>query len=154
MNRITGYLSIAALLALASTIVLAANPISIENAWARAVPPNMKNSAAFMLLKNTSDEARAAVSASSNVSDRTELHSHTNDNGVMRMRQVERIDIPAGGSAVLEPGGYHVMLIGLRQPLAPGDEIAIELTFDDGSTERANVPVQKMAGGGHHHHHH
>jgi copper(I)-binding protein len=94
------------------------------------------------------------VGARSDAAATVELHTHINDDGVMRMRQVEDIAIPAGGETVLQPGGLHLMLIGLHQPLQPGDSLTLELEFDDGSTRSLTVPVRKIEMGqmGHHHH--
>ena len=62
----------------------------------------------------------------------------------MQMRQVEKIDIPAGSATKLEPGGLHVMLIGLVQDLKPGDEVSITLTFEDGSKTTIVAPVRNL----------
>jgi len=120
--------------------------IHVSDAYARAVPPSAPNSAAFMVLHNHSGAERHLVSAKSNVSKVTELHNHINDNGVMRMRQVPRITIPAGGSTELKPGGLHVMMIGLTQPLKAGDKVNLQLKFDDGSEQQLNVTAKKMMG--------
>jgi len=141
----TQYRLIAALLfglSCASAVLAAdAQPISVENPYARAVPPTARNSGAFMLIRNNSDQDRKVVSAKSDVSEITELHNHIHDNGVMRMRRVDAIDVPAHGSVELKPGSYHVMLINLKQPLKPQDPVHIDLTLDDGST----VPVDLQA---------
>jgi len=134
--------------------------IEVVNAYARAVPPSAPNSAAFMLIHNHSDAERHLVSAESDVSEVTELHNHINDNGVMRMRQVPRITVPAKGSVELKPGSYHVMLIGLKNPLKEGDQVNLKLNFDDGSQQQMAVNAKKMMHkmmnhkhGDHHQHH-
>ena len=141
----TQYRLIAALLfglSCASAVLAAeTQPITVENPYARAVPPTARNSGAFMLIRNDSDQDRKVVAAKSDVSEITELHNHIHDNGVMRMRRVDAIDVPAHGSVALEPGSYHVMLINLKQPLKPQDPVHIDLTLDDGST----VPVDLQA---------
>jgi copper(I)-binding protein len=115
--------------------------ITVENPYARAVPPTARNSGAFMVIRNNSDQDRKVVDARSDVSEVTELHNHIHDNGVMRMRRVDFIDVPAHASVELKPGSYHVMLINLKQPLKPHDPVHIDLTLDDGST----VPVDLQA---------
>ena len=124
----------------------------IDGAYARAVPPTAKNSGAFMLIENRGEQDRRLVDAVSDVSNVTELHTHLNDNGVMRMRKVPFIEVPAGGSVKLQPGSYHVMLIGLKKPLNDGDPVNITLTFDDGSQQTVKLQARKMMGGGHMHH--
>ncbi len=106
----------------------------VQDAYARAVPPGMSNSAVFMRIHNPSEEAITLVGATSPVAEVVELHTHEQDAGVMKMRRVERIEIPPQDEAVLEPGGLHLMLINLRQPLAAGDPVALELEFADGRT--------------------
>ena len=135
---------------------LAAEQVRLVDPYARAVPPGQPNSALFLTLENAGGEDRALVSVQSPVAERVELHNHIDDGGIMRMRRVSRIDIPAGGSAVLKPGGYHVMLIGLERQLKSGEEIPVELRFDDGSGLAVTVPVRgimEMMGHDHHHHH-
>ena len=118
-----------------------------EEAYIRLLPPTQKVTGAFMVLKNHSAENRAVVSAQSDVSASMELHTHVHDNGVMRMRQVEKIDVPAQGEAVLKPGGLHMMLIGLKQPLTLGQIVDIKLSFDDGSSDVIQAEVKKILSG-------
>jgi len=127
-------------------MVWAAGPaaVTVGDAYARAVPPGQPNSGVFMTLTNDSTQARALVAARSPAAETVELHTHTNDGGVMRMRKIERIEIPAGGSVQLKPGGLHVMLIGLNGDLPPGGTVALELSFDDGSRTQVQAPVRTI----------
>lgn len=122
----------------------AADGITVENPFARAVPPGQPNSASFMTLVNSSDVDHSVKSAASPVAATVELHTHTNNNGVMEMRQVEQIDIPAKGRVELKPGGLHIMLIGLKQDMKVGENAPITLTFEDGSTTMTNAPIQEI----------
>lgn len=122
----------------------AAESVSVDSPYARAVPPGQKVSAAFMGLKNGSDTGHALVAAESPVAMMVELHEHTMQDGMMAMREVEKIDLPAGASVSLQPGGLHVMLMGLKRQLKPGEQIEITLVFDDGSKSKLEVPVQKI----------
>ena len=135
----------AGLLALAP-LVWAAGPaaVTVGDPYARAVPPGQPNSGVFMTLRNASTQPRALVAAQSPAAKTVELHTHTNDGGVMRMRKIERIEIPAEGSVQLKPGGLHVMLIGLNGDLAPGGTVALELSFDDGSKAQVQAPVRTI----------
>lgn len=125
---------------------LHAAPVDVSGAYVRSVPPGHPNSAAFMVLKNTSDQDRALVNAKSSISKVVELHTHRKEGGMMRMRRIKQIDIKAGGETVLKPGGLHVMFIGLKQAVNPGDEVDLELVFDDGSKIKLMVPVKVVAG--------
>lgn len=120
--------------------------VDVVQPYVRAVPPGHPNSAAFMVLKNTSEQDRALVNAHSNVSKVVELHTHKKEGGMMRMRRVKQIDIKAGSETVLKPGGLHVMFIGLKQQLKAGDKVELELEFDDGATIKLTVPVKVVAG--------
>jgi len=157
-NALTGLL-FASLLPLTSVSVAGDSGVSVENPYARAVPPTARNSGAFMLIRNTSDEPRKVVDAKSDVSNVTELHDHIHDNGVMRMRRVEAIAVPAGGSVELKPGSYHVMLIDLKAPLKADDPVHIDLTLDDGTVLPIDLKARSVMGnmgnmGGMHHKHH
>jgi copper(I)-binding protein len=140
--------------ALALTAMGASAEVTIENPYARAVPPGQMNSASFMVLKNTDEKDVTLTSGSSSVAKTVELHNHINEDGIMKMRQVDGINIPALGKASLQPGGYHIMFIGLKQDLIEGQEIDLELEFSDGSNQKLVLPVKKVMTGmkGHHHH--
>lgn len=118
--------------------------LSINDPYVNLVPPNSQVSAAFMVIKNAGSTDRKLVKAESPVAKTVELHSHTNENGVMKMREVKSIDIKANGQAELKPGGYHIMLINIRQALKEGDAIPIALSFDDGSKQQIEAPVRKV----------
>ena len=96
-----------------------------------------------MVLKNDGGKDAKLVRAENSVSKITELHTHLNEGGVMKMRQVPAIDIKAKGEAVLRPGGFHVMMIDLKTPLKDGDKVAITLGFEDGSSKQIEAPVKK-----------
>jgi copper(I)-binding protein len=138
--------SLSALLLLASSSLLAESSISVSEPYVRAVPPGTPNSAAFMTLTNKGSSDNALVSATSPASKVVELHTHTMDNGMMKMRQVEKIDLPVGKSAVLEPGGLHVMLIGLTGDLKPGEQVDLTLKFADGSEQQIKAPIKSLMG--------
>jgi len=139
MTRMTTLL---AALCMSSSVAFAAD-VSVEQPFARATAPGQPNSAAFMQLTNHG-EATALVAAASTAAETVELHTHTNEAGVMRMRKVEQIELPTGETTVLQPGGLHVMLIGLKQPLQDGSHIDLTLEYADGSEQQLEVPV-KMA---------
>lgn len=127
--------------------------MEVEDAWARAVgsgempagTPEMghgnmgatassmtpgMNSAAYMIIRNKTDSADRLLRVESDVAEAVELHQTLVENEVMTMRPVGAIDLPAGGQAVLEPGGLHIMLIGLKQPLSVGQKVSLKLVFE------------------------
>jgi len=122
------------------TIAEAPPALVVTDAYASAVPPGQPIGAVYLTLTNDSAQPRTLVAASSPDAQAVELHSHVHEGGMMRMRRVERIEIPAGGSVSLEPGGLHLMLIGLKGDLKPGDQVWLTLDFDDGS--KLQAPAQ------------
>ena len=124
-----------------------AGSVEIKDAYVRHMPPTQSVTGAFMMLVNTSDADRAAVSAQSSVAGTVELHTHIHDGGVMRMRQVDKIEVPAGGMTELKPGGFHVMLIDLKGPLELGQMVDIKFNFDDGSSAEIEAEVKSVMGG-------
>jgi copper(I)-binding protein len=134
-----------------------AGEITIDQPFARATPA--KVGGVFMMLKNAGGNADRLVKAASPVAETVELHTHVKDGDAMRMRPVENIPVPAKGQTALEPGGYHVMLIGLKQALKEGTSFPLTLTFEKAGTVTLDIPVQKAgssgapAAGGHEHKH-
>jgi copper(I)-binding protein len=122
----------------------AAESVSANEPFVRMAPPGMTNTGAFMVLMNADSKDHKLVKADSPVAKAVELHTHTNEGGVMKMRPVKDIEIKAKGEAVLKPGSLHVMLIGLKQELKEGDNVPITLTFEDGSSKKVEAPVRKI----------
>ena len=126
--------------------------VEVIEPYVRAVPPGAPATAAFMQLKDNGDDI-ALVKAHSDVAESVELHTHTHDNGVMRMRPIKQLDLKKGETVALQPGGHHIMLIGLTRALKEGDTVNIDLEFSDGSHEKVSAPVRKIGvnqmGGGH-----
>lgn len=134
--------------AVASPAALAAaDAVTVVDPYVRQVPPGARATAAFMVLRNTGDKDVKLVKATNTASNITELHTHINEGGVMKMRPVPAIQIKAGGETVLEPGGLHVMLIDMKKPMKEGDKVALTLGFDDGSTKEIEVPVRRPVPG-------
>ena len=118
--------------------------LKIHAPYVRLAPPGASATGAFMLIKNTGTQDRKLVKAESPAAKTVELHTHINDNGMMKMREVPSIDIKAGGQTELKPGSYHVMLIGMQQALKDGDTVSLTLNFDDGSRQQIEAPVRKI----------
>lgn len=117
---------VAALLGIATTSALA--QVEVTSPWARATVQGQKTSSAYMQLK--SSEESFFVGAESPAAATVELHEMRMDGNVMRMRAVPKLDLPVGKAVELKPGGYHLMLIDLRQPLRKGDIIPITLKIE------------------------
>lgn len=132
-------------LAGSATAAVVVGPFAVSAAYARAVAPGQTNSAVFLQLQNQDTQAHALVSASSAVAAVVELHNHVNEGGVMKMRQVEKIDLPAGEAVALKPGSFHIMLIGLKQPLKVGETVDLSLSFEDGTRLKLSAPVQEIS---------
>jgi len=120
-----------------------ASGLDVSNAWARASAGAAKAGGAFLAVHNGNEHAHTLLSASSDVAKRVELHTHTMIDGMMKMREVkDGIPLPAGSTVMLQPGGYHVMLMGLHAPLKEGTTFALTLTFDNGKDVTVDVNVQ------------
>jgi len=119
--------------------------IAVEQPWARATPAGATTGAAYMTIDNKSGNADRLTGASSDVAGKVQIHEMMVVNGVMQMRQLaDGLAIPAGGSVALKPGSYHVMLIGLKKPLAAGQTFPLTLTFAKAGNISITVPVQAM----------
>lgn len=125
----------------------AGDSVAAADPYARAVPPGQSNSVVFMALSNPADADHALVAVESTVAEAAELHRHLHEDGMMKMRRVERIDLPAGDAVALSPGGLHIMLIGLKRQLEPGQSIDLTLFFEDGTRRQLDVPVRKVEPG-------
>jgi hypothetical protein len=133
----------AGLLLSAGALAGSADQVTVDNPYVRLAPPNAPATGAFMVIRNNGDKDVKVVKADNPLSRATELHTHINDGGVMKMRPVPAIDIKAKGEAVLKPGGLHVMLIDLKAPMKEGDSVPVTLTFDDGSSKQVDARVVK-----------
>jgi len=118
--------------------------IQVTAPFVRELPPTAMATAAFMTLKNQSQQDIYLTRASSTAAKIVELHTHIKENGMMKMRQVAHIKIPAKGEAHLKPGGYHIMLINPIIPLKQGEKVKLTLTFQDGSHKTLFAPVQPL----------
>lgn len=118
--------------------------IQIKDGFVREVPPNQTISAAFMTIQNNDMSDHKVVSASSPAAKIVELHTHTHESGMMKMRQIPQIDLPAGADAMLKPGGLHIMLIDLTAPLASDKPVPVTIKFEDGSEKTMELPVKSV----------
>ena len=117
--------------------------LSIHRPWSRELPPVAPNGAAYFRVENGGSETVRIVSVSTPIADRAELHAHETDGGVMKMRHLHELEVPAGGEVSFEPGGLHVMLIGLKQPLVDGESFPLTLGFDEAGTIEVTVEITR-----------
>ena len=112
-----------------------AGQLLIEQAWTRATPGGAKVGAGYMSIINHGNAADRLIAGESEIAERVEIHTMTMENGVMRMRQLKEGLVLAPKSITeLKPGGYHLMLIGLKKAIKQGDSIALQLTFEKAGT--------------------
>jgi copper(I)-binding protein len=130
-----------------SISTLLASNIEVKDAYVRATPPGLPNSAAFMTVVNDTSKDLTIVKASSNIAKAVELHTHDMSNGVMRMYQVPKVTIPKNGKTVFQPGGFHVMFIGLFNPLKTGKTVTFTLYLSNGETKTITAPIKTVMGG-------
>lgn len=120
--------------------------ISIDDGWARPTLPGQMSSAAYFTIRNGGG-ADSLASVSSPEADAS-LHSTSMDNGVMRMRPVARLEVPANTSLELKPGGIHVMLTHLKRPLETGSTIELDLSFEKSGERKVQLPVRPATADG------
>lgn len=127
------------LAALSFSALAQAAEVKVEGAWVRPAVPGQKVVGAFMTL--TADADMTLVKAASPVARVVELHFMRMADGMMEMRELEQIELPKGTPVSLEPGGMHVMLIGLKAPIKVGDKVLLTLTLKDAKGGGKTLPV-------------
>lgn len=117
--------------------------VAVTDEWARPILVAGRPGGAFFNIKNNGKEADKLVGASSSISPRVEIHTHSMVDGVMKMRQVEGgLDIPAGETVELKPGSYHIMMFETNNKYAPGDKIDLKLEFEKAGTIEKTLEVR------------
>lgn len=128
--------------ALVAAPAFAAGEISVSDAWVRGTVAGQKATGAFMRLTATTDVT--LIGAASSAAKIVAVHEMKQENGVMKMAAVPRLPLAAGKSVLLQPGGYHVMLMDLAQPLKDGDTVPITLTFEDKGGSKQTLEVKAV----------
>jgi periplasmic copper chaperone A len=105
------------------------NGVAVLDAWARANAPGQSVGAAYMTLVSAQDSTLVKVEA--DIAGTVEIHSMSMENGVMKMRMLEELPLPAGKAEKLAPGGFHLMLFDLKKPLTAGESANFTLSFKD-----------------------
>lgn len=129
-----------------------ARGLEVSEAVIQVPIPGKNLTVAYFTLRNRLDEPRRLVAVSTPVAERAELHQHSEKDGMMSMRQVEAVTLPARGRLSFQPGGYHVMLFKLQRQLQTGQGQELLLTFDDGAELVVTAQVQSVFDRPHHNH--
>jgi periplasmic copper chaperone A len=116
--------------------------VEIKDAWARATPGGAENGAAYLTLVSPTGDRLTGIASSAAA--RTQLHAMTNDGGIMKMREVPAIDLPPGEKVTLKPGGLHIMMMGLKHPLQPGQSVPLTLRFEKSGTREVSATIGKV----------
>jgi len=116
--------------------------VLIRDGWVQEGPPSQTITAAYMTIENQTGAGISLKSASTEVAQTVELHKMELVDGIMKMHRVETIDIPAGGMVELKPGGYHLMVIGLKKQLKEGGKVTIVLEFSNSLRKTITIPVK------------
>lgn len=122
--------------------VVELGPLRISNAFAKAMLPGQPAGAGYLVIENTGKEADRLVSAISETSPDVEIHEMKMDGDVMKMRELrDGLEIPAGGTVELKPGGYHLMFMKPVSPLKEGDTLKVTLKFEKAGEAVVELPV-------------
>ncbi len=130
-----------------TTGVQQAATIQVQNAWARATTPAAQAGGVFLTITDRGAPDRM-LSAATPVAATAELHETIDDHGVMKMRPVPALPLPTGTAVELKPGSYHIMLMGLKQQLKPGDSFPIVLNFEHAPPVTVSVTVGQAGAAG------
>ena len=134
-----------AVLLIAGAAAAQTSAIAVTDVWARATPGKAENGAAYLTIESPTADRLTGVSTP--VAKTAELHMMTmggaTNGGVMRMRPLDGVDLPAGRKITLKPGGAHIMLVGLHQPLRPGESFPLTLHFEKAGDSEVTVAIVK-----------
>jgi len=120
------------------------NTIVVERPWARATPAGARTGAAYATLINNGSSSDSLLSATTPVADKVQFHSTSEENGVSRMREMDTVEVAPGARVTFSPGGMHIMVVGLKQPLKEGQTFPLTLTFEKAGKVDVTVPVAKV----------
>lgn len=153
MNRLVLEIFAAAALTMAAIIAFAAgaraNDIVVTQAFARAsATPAAKSASVYLTLTNHGSEPDRLIAVATEAAQMAHVHETASAEGVMKMRPVDSIDLAPGSTVVLQPGGMHIMLMGLRAPLKKGQTLELRLTFEKSGGLKIAVPIAGVAADG------
>jgi copper(I)-binding protein len=121
--------------------------LMLEHPHSRATPSTARTGAGYLTIRNHGQEADRLVAVACDCAETSEIHEMTMENNVMRMRELaDGLPIPAGGSAELKPGGYHLMFIGLKAPFTEGEMVKATLTFEKAGSVDVMFAIGPLGG--------
>ncbi|MDP5147929.1 copper chaperone PCu(A)C [Shewanella sp. ULN5] len=146
-------------LVLTSVSLTASANVILVDGHVRAMPASVPNTAAYLTLENHGDDAVNLIAVKTPAAKEAQLHTIVDENGMVKMRQVESFPITSHGALALKPSGDHIMILGLNKPLSENDKVVLTLIFDNDQQLQVELPVLKNADSSHqdhseHHHHH
>jgi periplasmic copper chaperone A len=124
-------------------VSLAQMNIRVEDAYSREMPPTASNIAVYLTIRNVGSHGVSLESVSTEAAESAMIHRSAMENGMMTMEHLPELYIAPRENARLEPGGLHIMLVGLRRSLRAGDQIRMNLSFSNGVVLRVDVPIVK-----------
>jgi periplasmic copper chaperone A len=139
-------LVIAGCLLIAGAAAAQTGQVEVKDAWARATPGKAENGAAYLTIVAPASDKLVAVS--SPAAKKSGLHTMTTAGGVMKMRPLDGLEVPANQPVTLKPGGVHIMLQGLNEPLQAGKSFPLTLTFEKAGERQIEVAVEKLGATG------
>lgn len=129
------------------------SPMMVESPWSRATPRGSTVAGGYLTLKNAGTASDRLLGGTLSAADQVQIHNMTNQDGVARMREVTQgVEIKPGETFNFEPGGSHLMFVGLKRPLVAGDKIEGTLTFERAGSVKVIFEVMSMGAGAPHHH--
>jgi copper(I)-binding protein len=120
------------------------NAIAIEHPWSRATPAGAKTGAVYATVINNGSSSDSLVGAATPVGDRVQFHSVIEENGVSRMREMPTVDVRPGAKVTFTPGGMHIMIVGLKEPLKEEQSFPMTMTFEKAGKIDMMIPVGKV----------
>ena len=140
------YLFSLAVLFVLTGLSFAESKVVVEGAWVGEVPPSSPVAAAYMTIKNNGTADDRLLGVTSSISGSTMIHETVvDDKGVASMNMIVALVIPAGKSVVLKPGGTHVMLMDLKEPVTGKEKIELDLKFENAGEMIIEAPVKKLS---------
>lgn len=144
VSQLLKSLSILSFSVMAAAATAQSQDVQVKQAWARATPPGVQVGAAYAVIENDGNAADRLLAVETDVCQVVEIHSTTHADGRMQMRPVESVDVPAHGRVVFGPGGLHLMLVDLKQPLRAGQQLPITFVFQTAGRISVQAPIAAM----------
>lgn len=127
-----------------------AGSLTVSHPWSRATPGGATVGAAFFEITSAAKEDDKLLAAATPAAGKVEIHTHEHADGVMRMRKIDNLPVPAGASVKLAPAGYHIMLFDLKKPLIEGELLPLTLTFEKAGAVTIDASIESVGAKGPH----